>query len=144
MNVQRAFSLASTALLAILSAGAAADAATLEGVEGTVLVDRGGGYATAHGPTQLNPGDSVIANPGGGAKVVYGDGCAVPVRPGSVVAVAGQSPCSMETGAVDPPPAPTGAFFNTQTLLVGGVIVGGVVAAVVLLNNNNSDTPASP
>lgn len=133
MTFRRALFLGNPALLAFLM-GASAEAAMLDGVQGTVLVDKGGGYTTAHGPMQLNPGDSAIANPGGT--------CAVPVQPGSVVAVAGQSPCSIETGAVDPPPAPSGGFFNTGTLIVGGVIVGGVVAAVVLLNDNNK--PASP
>ncbi len=141
MTVQFRWLPGAAALLVFL-AGASAQAATLEGIQGTVLVDHGSGYSVAHGPMQLNPGDSVIANPGGAAKVVYADGCSVPVQPGSVVAVAGQSPCSIETGAVDPPP--TEGVFNTTTLLVGGVIVGGVVAAVVLLNDNGDDAPASP
>ncbi len=143
MTVKRGLFLGSAALFILLT-GTSAQAATLEGIQGTVLVDKGSGYSNASGPMQLNPGDSVIANPGSAAKVVYGDGCTVPVQPGSVVAVAGQSPCSIETGAVDSPPAGEGGFFNTTTLLVGGVIVGGVVAAVVLLNNNDDDKPASP
>ncbi len=137
MTDRRASILVSAALFVFLN-GTIVQAATLEGIQGTVLVDHGSGYGIVSGPAELNPGDSVIANPGAAAQVVYGDGCNVPVQPGSVVAVAGQFPCPTEAGAVESP----GAVFNTTTLLVGGAIVGGAVGAAVLLSHN--DTSASP
>ncbi len=146
-----------SALVGLLLACSATKAATLTGIDGAVLVNHGGGFTSAHGTTPLSTGDTVIANPGGRAKVVYDDNCTVSVEPGSVVTVADKSPCSVETGAVaspQPGPSPSGqpdaspgeqpSFFNNTTVLVaGGVVVGGgVAAAVVLLTQNNS--PASP
>lgn len=143
MVARRAALLFGAAILLSVSA-AHVEAATLEGLQGVVLVDRGGGYGAVQGPTQLNPGDSVIANPGGSASVVYPDGCKVPVVPGSVVAVGSQSPCSMETGAVENQ-ALGGLFgFNTTTLLIGGVVVAGAVAGIILLTDDDDEKPASP
>jgi hypothetical protein len=55
-------------------------------------------------PIEVVPGHSVVANPGGAARVTFPDGCTVDVRPGSVFTVAAQSPCQrashhVETGA---------------------------------------------
>ena len=144
MVVRRAARIGGAVLLVSLTSSGAG-ATTLEGIQGVVLVDHGSGYSVVNGPKQLNPGDSVIANPGGSAKVVYGDGCSVPVQPGSVVAVASQSPCSIETGAVDSPVTEQGGLFNTTTLLIGGVVVAGAVAAAIVLSEDDEDDkPASP
>ena len=43
----------------------------------------------------LKPGDSVMAEPGGAAKVIYTDGCQVPVQLGGVVVIGPQSPCEL-------------------------------------------------
>ncbi len=128
---------------AVLFSAVNALAATLEGLQGVVLVDRGSGYGAVQGATQLNPGDSVIVNPGGSAKVVYPDGCSVAVVPGSVVAVGAQSPCSMETGAVNNQATESGGL-NMTTLLIGGAIVAGAVTGVILLTDDDDDKPASP
>ena len=69
-----------------------------------------------------------VVGPGGSAQVVYADGCAVPVQPGSVVAVTPESPC-LATGAIDPSPGISGT-----TLAIGAVAVGGGTAALLLLS----------
>ena len=144
MRVVRAARVGS-AVLWLSLASSTAGAATLEGIAGVVLVDHGSGFSAVHGQTQLVPGDTVIANPGGSAKVVYDDGCQVPVEPGSVVSVSSQPPCSLETGSVASPGEQPWHLDTTTLLIGGGVVVGGVVAAVVLLSqNSNSNTPASP
>jgi hypothetical protein len=123
-------------------ASLAARAATLEGLQGVVLVDRGGGFSIVNGPTQLKPGDSVIANPGGTAQIVYADGCRVPVNPGDVVATLQQSPCA--GGNTQAPAASEGGSINTTTWLVGGAVVGLGAGAAVLLLSDDDDDPASP
>jgi hypothetical protein len=133
-----------SAILVLLIASSGAGAASVEVISGDVLVDHGSGFSAVHGRTQLAPGDTVIANPGGSAKVVYGAGCSVPVEPGSVVSVTQTPPCSIETGAIDPPAEQPGFFNNTTLLIGGGVVVAGGVVAAVVLSQNNHNSPASP
>lgn len=124
-------------------------AATLEALQGTVLVDRGNGFGIVNGPTYLNPGDSVIANPGGSAQIVYSDGCRIAVQPGDVVPAQSVSPCA--NGGSSPAAQESksdesgGGGINSTTLLVGGAVVGiGAGAAALLLSGGDDDHPASP
>ena len=81
-------------LIAATLAPASAMAATLEIVTGAVLVNRGNGYMTIHGPAALSRGHSVIAKSGGSAQLVYDNGCIVEVKPGAVVVVHDDAPCA--------------------------------------------------
>jgi hypothetical protein len=83
-------------LLAGLAVGAAAHAATVRSVQGQVLVNSGQGYRLVDGSTQLDPGGTVVANPGALAEVVYPGGCTVTVQPGSVYLVSARPPCQTE------------------------------------------------
>jgi len=87
----------------------------------------------------LNPGDTVVVNPGGSAQISYPDNCTIPVQVGAVVTVSETSPCAITTGSVETAPT-TG--LNGTTLVVGAVVVGGVGLAVVL--GRGKDKPASP
>jgi hypothetical protein len=83
----------------------------------------------------------VVANPGGSGQIVYGDGCTVQVRPGSIVAVAPQSPCIKEEAPVEVP-----ASTNNNALVVGGVVIGSALAGlgIAALIIHQKDKPASP
>lgn len=83
----------SLALIAAVGLGAAARAATVRAVEGQVLVNSGQGFRLVDGSTSLEPGGTVVANPGAVAQVVYAGGCTVTVQPGSVYLIAAQPPC---------------------------------------------------
>jgi hypothetical protein len=142
------------AALAVCASGTAWSA-TLDGIKGPVLVNRGGGYKRVRGPMILKTGDSVIANPGGSAIVSYADGCNVPVEAGSVVAIAaGPSPCAVEASFKAParvtgPGGPAPAGVDGTTLVVGAAVVGAsAIGAAVLLSRDNDDRrrlqPASP
>jgi hypothetical protein len=82
----------SLALIAVIAFGAAAYGATVRAVQGQVLVDAGQGYRLVDGSTQLDPGGTVVANPGQSQKLCM-PAAAVTVQPGSVYLVAGQPPC---------------------------------------------------
>jgi hypothetical protein len=154
MIVRLAVIVAVTTILPLMST--AARAAMLQEIQGVVLIDRGGGFDIIDGPTQLNPGDSVIANPGGAAQVVYPDGCRIPVEPGAVIAAQKKSPCSKEGAAPEVTEATAdegggsdggggnGGGLNTTNLLVGGAVVGLGAGAAVLLLADDNETPASP
>ena len=86
------------AALAMLM-GAMAQAATLDRIEGSVLVNhRGNGYVAVVS-TQLQPGDSVVANPGGRGQIFYEDGCTVTAEEGKVILIQEQSPCVRQASA---------------------------------------------
>ena len=126
-------------VLAFLSAWlftTSAFAAMVNATQGQVLVNQGSGYQQVAGSVDVGPGTTVVVNPGGGAQIVYPDGCAVAVQPGSVYTIAPQSPCLAQGGGE----ATSGV--NGTTLAIGAVVVGGGVAALLLLNGG--DKSASP
>jgi hypothetical protein len=115
--------------------GATAQAATV--VEGPVNVDSGWGYEAVDSGTPVQPGNSVMAQPGGSGQIVYDDGCSVPVGEGQVVLVEPQSPC-VEAASADGG-LPTGVgHYALYVLPVAAIIVG----LVFLLKDD--DKPASP
>ena len=80
--------LAMTAFIIGVFLGAPASAATIQSVKPEVSVNRGQGYQeVVTAATPAKDGDQVMAGPGGRGKIVYSDGCAVDVYPGSVVTV---------------------------------------------------------
>lgn len=122
------------AILAV-SMAFSAQAATLDGIQGGILVSQGGsGYRLATGPAQLSVGDTVLANPGGSAQVAYDDGCVVVIKPGMVFTVTDISPCK--------------AGQTTQTagsnwpLILGGVAVAGGLG--LALAGGGGGGPGSP
>jgi hypothetical protein len=127
------------ALMLSLLAGSAVSAATLEGIQGEVMINTGAGYRFVSGVVELKPGDMVIANAGGTAQLMYGDGCTVPVQAGGFVTVSADSPCLTTQANGDGAPA-----INPTTFTIGAVVVGAGVGAAFLLKGNSSDKPASP
>lgn len=132
-STMRGLQVAALLIACLVSSALSADAATLIGPQGQVLVNSGDGYKPAIDNMELKPGDSVIANPGASAQIVYADGTIVPVQPGSVVTIA-------ENGAL-------GAGLTTgglegSTLVVGGLAIAGGVGLAIGLSGG-SDKPAS-
>ena len=109
-------------------------AATVSATQGQVLVNQGQGYQQVAGSVEAGPGATVVVNPGGSVQILYPDGCSVAVQPGSVYAIAPQSPCLAQNGE-------TTTGMSGTTLAVGAVVVGGGVAALLLLNGNKSASP---
>src|SRR5690242_10563991 len=88
----RQFSSAAFCLGLLLTS--AASAATVDSIKGRVLLDRGDGFQVLTASTTADAGAKIMAGPGGSAKVLYADGCAIEVRPGAVVTVGAKSPCT--------------------------------------------------
>jgi len=119
-------------------------AATYVDPTGGVAISHGFGFQQIGGRTEVTAGDSVIASPGGHAKIVYANGCVVDVNPGAVVTVQETSPC--KAGAL-----PVGGG-HVGWYVVGAAVVGGAVAGIVLGTSSSSHehhpapaaAPASP
>ena len=108
-------------------------AASISDIKGEVLVNQGDGLKVVTQPMILNTGDTVIANPGGSAKVICDSGAQIVVEPGKIVTVAD---CDLAAAGG------AGAFGEAGYLLGGVAIAGGVALAIGL--SSDSDGPASP
>ena len=117
--------------------GATAQAATHD--EGPIMVDLGGGYVAVDSGTPVEPGNSVMATPGGSGQIIYDDGCRVLVEEGQVVLVEPQSPCVEEANVDDGLSAGVGSYALV-VLPVAAIIVG----LVFVLGDDDKDRPASP
>ena len=84
----RTFSLVITALLSASLAYAGDANVTLSSQNGTVLVNSGKQFVSAHAGQTLAPGDRIMVMKGGKATLTYPDGCVSTVRSGSMVDVA--------------------------------------------------------
>jgi hypothetical protein len=100
----------------------AASAATVDSIEGRVLLNRGDGFQVLTVATTANPRDKVMASPDGSAKLRYADGCVIDIRPGAVVSVGEKSPCTAPyLGGLEGPVVQERRF---PFLLVGAGIAG--------------------
>ncbi|MET0192838.1 MAG: hypothetical protein ABW200_05625, partial [Hyphomicrobiaceae bacterium] len=154
LRIMRAVAASTTAILAICFAGQAF-AATVRATGGQVLINRGEGYKMVAGTIQGGPGDTIVANPGGSAQIVYPDGCVIDVLPGSVAVINAQSPCSASNATVTSGSATTtsttpeplssdgggGSGISGTALALGAVAVGGGVGAAMFLGKDKSSSP---
>lgn len=115
----------------------AAEAAVLDAIQGGVLVSRGGGaYQTVSQPTPLRVGDSVLANPGSGARVVFENGCAIEIEPGMVFTVGEAPPCDA---------ADTASAGSDYTMVaVGAAVVAGGVGIAIAAGGGGGGDGGSP
>ena len=148
---------AATALIFSISFAGQALAATVRATGGQVLINRGEGYKMVAGTVNGGPGDTIVANPGGSAQIVYPDGCVIDVLPGSVAVINAQSPCSASnttvtsgsatTTSTTPEPLSTdgggggGSGISGTALALGAVAVGGGVGAALFLGKDKSSSP---
>jgi hypothetical protein len=122
------------AAVAVLSlfANIAAEAATLDPLGGTIFTRTGGqGFRTVTGPTEVQPGDIVMAAMDGSARIVLSDGTVITVAPGQVCTVpqSGTTPA----GGIDP----------VYALLGVGAAVG-VGVGIYYATKSSTPAPASP
>ena len=82
-----------TTSLGGLLLGSSAFAATLQPMQGEVLVNHGTGFERVAKDTMAGVGDSVMVGKDGSAQIVYNKQCSVAVKPGNVVTVAAEPPC---------------------------------------------------
>jgi hypothetical protein len=118
-------------LLAISLGATPALSATLQEVQGPVLVSSGGGFQRVGSGTPVGVGTRVMVRPGGSAVVVHSDGCREVVGPGEVVSVG--SLCQ------------TNQFGDSSlaTFAVGAAVIGGGIALFASQTGDNG-RPASP
>jgi hypothetical protein len=126
-----------------------ANAATVSGQNGTVLIGQGDGFAPLNAPAEVAPGTRIMVRPGGMATVTYAGNCVVRLGSGLWM-VQSSSPCPAGKTSIDftsrmnqqtPPP---GTPPVDPLLIAGGLAVGGGALYAVISSSNNNSKPASP
>jgi hypothetical protein len=110
----------------------AVDAASLNVSQGEVLLSRGAGYETVTGSANLRVGDTVLGKPGSEARVIFADGCTVPLGVGTVFRIRTKSPCNDPGGWKPTVEEYTGDWTNNPVLpyLLSAAVIGGIAAVV--------------
>lgn len=130
----------------------AVSAATLEGIQGDVSLNRGTGFQKIVAVPVLQVGDVIMAAPNAKATIVYSENCRLHVTPGVVVSVQAKPPCvqgaHVETGgSLKDGPAPItadarpplGAWLaGNSALATGAAIIAGGTLIYIATN------PSSP
>ena len=119
--------------------------ATLEKLEGTVMVNRGTGYTTQKASVPLSEGDSVITLKDSAAEIVFRDGCRAQLKANNMMSISLNPGCKAPIVAVNPPaPFTAGAAGAGASSWAVPVLVGaGVVALVAASGDSDDDTPIS-
>jgi len=107
-----------------------AQAATVGNVAGRVSINSGNGFRAVYGSASAQAGDVVMAGPGGGAEIIYANGCRQKVSAGETVTV-------LEDFACDT------AGINDGTYILGAIAISGIIAGALILSSD-SDNPSRP
>ena len=128
-----------TALIMMSFLAANAHAAQLTNIQGQVFVNRGDGFKQVTGPTQVNPGDRVLAGANGKAQVFYDGSCFNNVGAGQAIIIPQGQPCAPAAEQT----ATTGGI-GTTTLVVGGLVVAVGAGVAIAASSRSSKKPVSP
>jgi hypothetical protein len=113
-------------------------AATVMPVKGKLSINSGTGFHEVAGSVDGKVGDAVMAGPRSSGRIVYSDGCEVPVVPGRVVTITAESPCGNAFGQ----DASGGGGLPPAVVVVGALgAIGGVLAGVNAIVNTSPPTP---
>jgi hypothetical protein len=118
--------------------------ATLEKLEGTVMVNKGTGYTTQKGSVPLNEGDSVITLKDSTAEIVFKDGCRAQLKANNMMSISLNPGCKAPIVAVNPPaPFTAGAAGAGASSWAGPVLAGAGVVALIAAVGSDDDNPIS-
>lgn len=136
--------LLSSALLSVGQAIAQGSAATLQDLNGKVLMNKGNGLVSGKSGAALVDGDRIVTLDKSGARIVFPDGCSVDLEENMIFVINAELGCKALPVASTPPPVPAAGLTTAQGLLIGAVVVGG--GAIIISNgssNSNDNRPVS-
>lgn len=124
--------------------GNAEPVATLEKLEGTVMVNKGTGYTTQKASMPLNEGDSVITLKDSAAEIVFRDGCRAQLKANNMMSISLNPGCKAAIVAVNPPaPVGAGAAAAGASSWAVPVLAGAAAVALIVAVGDDDDTPIS-
>ena len=124
--------------------GNAEPVATLEKLEGTVMVNKGTGYTTQKASMPLNEGDSVITLKDSAAEIVFRDGCRAQLKANNMMSISLNPGCKAAIVAVNPPaPVGAGAAAAGASSWAVPVLAGAAAVALIVAGGDDDDTAVS-
>ena len=132
MSAAAKVSLGIAGMLSVMFCTAHLQAETLETSDGVVRVNSGRGFRIVQNSGTVWSGDAILADTKSRARLVYADGCIVPIGSEAIVFVTDVSPCSMtaQAGVVEGTVAAGGGFgANVGVAVVGGALGAGAATA---------------
>lgn len=125
-------------LLLATGGAMAAGPILLNAVSGEVMVNQGESYVVPGPNMTVSPGDQVMVNEGGLAKVTYPNGCVVEVNGSFILSVTTESPCvaGALVASVGGAAAATAGGASVGVYL--GAFVGVAALATVLSDSDNT------
>lgn len=110
------------------------DVASLEEIEGSVLVNQGVEFVPGTLGQSLNENDRVMAEEGeNSALLKYSDGCDIKVDPGTIVTVPENSPCLCGILLVQNAAPAGGAVIGAASTSALPIVFGGIVTGIIYI-----------
>jgi hypothetical protein len=119
-------------------------AATLQDLNGKVLVNKGNGLVVSGKTgTALVNGDRIFTLDKSGARIVFADGCAVTLDENKLFVINAELGCKATPVSSKAAAAAPGGLTIVQGGLISAAVLGGVAAAASGASNNNDKRPIS-
>jgi hypothetical protein len=119
-------------------------AATLQDLNGKVLVNKGNGLVSGKSGTALMDGDRVVTLDKSGARIVFADGCAVTLEENKIFLISTELGC--KALPVASTAAPAAGLTTGQMALIGAGVLGlgaALAAGGGGGSSSNDNTPIS-
>lgn len=123
MKIVTALMLAS-ALAATGQAAAQGTDATLQGLSGKVLMNKGDGLVSGKAGTALVDGDRIVTLDKSSAKIVFADGCTVTLEENNIFVINAELGCKALPVASTGAAAAAGGMSGTTAALIGAGVLG--------------------
>lgn len=133
-----------SALIATGQAAAQGKEATLQDLNGKVLVNKGDGLVSGKPGTPLVDGDRIVTLDKSRAKIVFPDGCGVTLEENMIFVINSQLGCKA-TPLASTQPASPGLTTPTQGLILGTAYVGGgaLIGNAIFNRHSHDNRPIS-
>ena len=144
MKQASALLLASAACLTGQATAQGSAAATLQDLNGKVMVNKGNGLVVSGktGSTLVN-GDRIFTLDKSGARIVFADGCAVTLDENKLFVINAELGCKALPVASTTAPAAAAGLTAVQGGLISAAVLAGVAAAASGASNHNDKRPIS-
>ena len=142
MKIVTALLLASALAATGQAAAQGTGAATLQDLNGKVLMNKGDGLVSGKAGAALVEGDRIVTLDKSGAKIVFADGCTVTLEENNIFVINAELGCKALPVASTGSAATAGGFNATAAALIGASLVGAGLA-IGVGNGNNDNRPIS-
>ena len=128
-------------MFAAQASAAAASAAQVSSVSGSVLASKDGKFSPATSSTTLQAGDRLVARDGT-AQVKFSDGCVVSVKPQAMLTVGASSPCATGSGLISATNSNSAQFGDDPDGFKKATVTFFILAALLWLAADARDNEA--